>query len=141
MRPILDNDELYLIYLLLKDVKLCVKLQNKYGNEFTTNIGSPQGDSASAILFILYLAISLNSQIKSHTQSLDHSYSKKIDNHINIDQQYADDIGWISTDQTVIEHVERTVPPLLKDINIHVNESKTEKYTVSRNGSDDWKEC
>ena len=41
-----------------------VKLNNEFGKEFITNIGSPQGDSASAIFFIVYLAISLNILIK-----------------------------------------------------------------------------
>ena len=49
----LENDELCFIYLLLKDVKLMVKLNNEFGKEFITNIGSPQEDSASAIFFYI----------------------------------------------------------------------------------------
>ena len=137
----LENDELFLIYLLLKDVKLIVKLNNEFGKEFITNIGSPQGDSASAIFFILYLAISLTILIKNSSLQLDHTYSRKIDEHIIIDQQYADDIGWASTNNEKIEEIENTVPQILKNRNLLVNESKTEKYTVERNGSDQWKAC
>ena len=85
LKSTLENDELFLIYLLLKDVKLMVKLNNEFGKEFITNIGSPQGDSASAIFFILYLAISLNILIKNSSLQLDHTYSRKIDEHIIID--------------------------------------------------------
>ena len=44
LKSTLENYELFLIYLLLKDVKLIVKLNNEFGKEFITNIGSPQGD-------------------------------------------------------------------------------------------------
>ena len=67
------------------------------------------------------------------------NYAKSVN--ITIDQQYADDIGWASTDISEIETVEKTVPPVLKDRNLFVNESKTEKYQVKRDGSEDWKEC
>ena len=65
LKSTLENDELFLIHLLLKDVKFMVKLNNEFGKEFITNIESPQEDSASAIFFILYLAISLNILIKT----------------------------------------------------------------------------
>ena len=141
LKSTLENDELFLIYLLLKDIKLIVKLNNEFGKEFITNIGSPQGDSASAIFFILYLAKSLTILIKNSSLQLDHTYSRKIDEHIIIDQQYADDIGWASTNNEKIEEIENTVPQILKNRNLLVNESKTEKYTVERNGSDQWKVC
>ena len=56
LKSTLENDELFLIYLLLIDVKLMVKLNNEFGKEFITNIGSPQGDSASAIFFYIILS-------------------------------------------------------------------------------------
>ena len=58
-KEILKSDELHLIKILLKDVEYRVRLEGKIGESFLTNIGSPQGDGASAILFIIYLAISL----------------------------------------------------------------------------------
>ena len=79
--------------------------------------------------------------IKNSSLQLDHTYSRKIDEHIIIDQQYADDIGWASTNNEKIEEIENTVPQILKNRNLLVNESKTEKYTVERNGSDQWKVC
>ena len=56
------------------------------------------------------------------------------------DQQYADDINWASTNKTVLEKIETIIPEVLKERNLFVNESKTEKYTVSRN-THEWKDC
>ena len=62
--------------------------------------------------------------IKNSSLRLDHKYSRKIDEHIIIDQQYADDIGWASTNNEKIEEIENTVPQILKNRNLLVNESK-----------------
>ena len=37
--------------------------------------------------------------------------------------------------------IESIVPAKLKTRNLYVNESKTEKYSISRNSNDDWKNC
>ena len=59
LKEILNPDEIHLISLLIKDVKLSVKCDNHIGREFTTNIGSPQGDCASPLLFIFELSKAL----------------------------------------------------------------------------------
>ena len=69
----------------------------------------------------------------NNTQSLDHKYAKSVNDHITIDQQYADDIGWASTDISEIENIEKTVPPVFKERNLFVNESKTERFEVIGN--------
>ena len=56
LKEILEPDELYLIHLLLNDVEIVVKLENQIGELFKSLIGSPQGDAASALFFIIYLA-------------------------------------------------------------------------------------
>ena len=48
--------------LLLENVELAVKLQNIIGENFITNIGSPQGDAASALFFIIYLVLALKAK-------------------------------------------------------------------------------
>ena len=71
----------------------------------------------------------------------DHTY-QKIDNNNNfltIDQQYADDIGWASTGQHIIENIEKKVPHALKKRNLKINPEKTEKYRITRNGDTEWK--
>ena len=69
LKEILENDELHLIKILLKDVEYKVRLEGKIGESFMTNIGSPQGDGASAFLFIIYLAISLKKYKETGTDS------------------------------------------------------------------------
>ena len=70
--------------------------------------------------------------LKKSSLQLCHTYPRKIDKHINIDQQYADDIGSASPNTEKVEEIENTVPHILKNRNLMVNESKTEKYTVER---------
>ena len=59
LEHILNKDEIHLTALLLENVELAVKLQNIIGEKFVTNIGSPQGDAASALFFIINLALAL----------------------------------------------------------------------------------
>ena len=59
LKEILTIDELNLIHLLLNDVQLAVKLEDRIGKLFESRIGSPQGDAASALFFLIYLAVSL----------------------------------------------------------------------------------
>ena len=56
LKRILEEDELHLVKILIEDVKLTIKINNQTGRSFTTNIGTPQGDCLSPILFTLYLA-------------------------------------------------------------------------------------
>ena len=143
LQPILKNDELHLISILLQNVSYSVKLDGRIGEPFSTNIGSPQGDSASALFFIAYLANSLKSLTfdddSQHPHLLDHSYDIK--NIFTLDQQYADDIGWASTGSTVLQEIENKATEKLAERNLKINNSKTEKYSISRNGDTSWLKC
>ena len=122
LSEILESDELHLVSLLLKDVRLQVKYNGVTGNIFTSDIGSPQGDCAGPIWFIFYLhkailAAKINLETSrnilldikhDHTYvnkdsfksdiEKDYSYSKNITSKGNcgflIEQQYADDASW-----------------------------------------------
>ena len=80
---------------------------------------------------------------KKHAQVQgEHNYCKtpcSVD--FEVDQQFADDISWLTTSKSQIHHVEKAVPKALEERNLFVNKSKTEFYTISRNSSDDWKKC
>ena len=126
-----------------------MKLENLLGSDFKTNIGSPQGDGASALFFITYLAKSLKKLLKKDDDDIisvvqglldldpktvqeqleitndlqkvseknekpplphhleDHTYSNYEDTSFTVDQQYADDIGWASTAEHIIENIEK----------------------------------
>ena len=113
LKEVLDDEELHMFHLLLKDVEFQVCVDGKLWKTITTNIGAPQGNCASAIFFTFYLAKSLQA---SHDQT-EHSYTKNkhsketppphLADHtyslpspsVNIDQQYANDIGWATTNK------------------------------------------
>ena len=59
LNQIVGKDELNIIKILITDIILKVRIGQTIGLEIKTNIGVPQGDSLSPILFILYLANAL----------------------------------------------------------------------------------
>ena len=150
-----------MIHLSLDNVKIAVKL----GELFKLLIGSPQGDAANALFFIIYIATILRKskiQIENKENSIvphlqdhnyakfnsrqhleEHNYSKKAPERttVTVDQQCVDYISWASTILTTLEIIETIVPAELKARNLYVNESKTEKYSISKNSNDDWKNC
>lgn len=73
LKAILNEDGLHLIKILTKDVELAVMVENETGEAFNTNIGTPQGDDLSPILFTLYLAKALEPDIPAYL--LDHGYA------------------------------------------------------------------
>ena len=159
LKEILDQDEYHMMYILIKDVEYQVRCVYQLSEPIKTNVGTPQGDCLSAILFTLYLVNALIPEKTNHLEDhqysrpnipseellsselQDHSYCNKPSNHLNIDQQYADDIGYVSTNQGVIVSTEENVPKKLKKRNLCVNTEKTEKYSISRNGNEKWKRC
>ena len=165
LRQIVEPDELYLIKILLQQVKLSVKVGKTLGKEFKTNTGVPQGDCMSPILFILYLAKALGHQahLTDHNYSLppqlgdpipvelhDHDYSITTEkmheiykSSLTIDTQYADDTSWnvISNSEHLINYQKTIIPPLLKRRNLGCNEEKTEQHIIKRGGETSWKNC
>ena len=67
----------------------------------------------------------------------DHNYLDTCSLIFTLDQQYADDISWASTSTSVLKTIEEIVPAELKARNLLVNDSKTERCTVSRNSTGD----
>jgi hypothetical protein len=60
-----------------------------------------------------------------------------------IDQQYADDIGWITTGNSkqVLDYLQTSTTTKLKERNLNVNQEKTEVYNIKRKGNENWKKC
>ena len=68
LQQVLNQEELHLPYL-LKDVEIQVLVNKTTGKSSLTKLGSPRGDLASAFIFIVYLAISLNQNGSMMTSS------------------------------------------------------------------------
>ena len=131
----LDLVELSIMNILPNDVTLRVNNKTK-GQTFTTTLGIPRRECLSAILFTLYLSNALSQKISTHLHNLnyynaqdmfltpierllDHIYCTKhgknsIPDYI-IDQQYADDIGFISNNENTINKVIKNIALLLKE--------------------------
>ena len=55
-KDFVNKEEIHLVVLLIENLELAVKLQNIIGENF---IGFPQGDAASALFCIKYLALTI----------------------------------------------------------------------------------
>ena len=73
---------------LLTDVKLKVRIGKELGKEIVTNIGVPQGDCLSPILFTLYLANGLSQmgekvEIENNYSKLPRNIEKDLPDHLH----------------------------------------------------------
>ena len=153
LRAILEEDELHLIKLLMEDVKLAVRIQGQTGEKFNTNVGVPQGDCLSPILFTLYLANALKDfadksdkgsenhpELATHIR--DHCYANVRRTGMLIPLQYADDICWLGINSAhSIENIKKKIPGLLEKRNLIINNEKTEEYQIQKEGDMEWKKC
>ena len=148
LKLIIDEDALHLIKIMLK-TELTIRCGNEESSFFSTDIGVPQGDGLSANEFTLYLSNALYKQEQNdHNKDifrprflLEHNYAKYIDQHIRINQEYADDMSIITTDPHTISNIKDKVRPKLEIRNLNINEAKTEEYKIERNGNEDWRNC
>ena len=126
LKEIVGSDELRIIQFLLSETKLNVKVNGSDNlMPFTTNIGTPQGDSLSPVLFIVYLEKALK-DIRQREPTSQKTFPKEI--------IYADDIDFIGNEQPNVREIET----ILQNHNLKVNVDKTE-HTQIRKDSDDWK--
>ena len=59
LETIPHKDELQMVKFLLRDTKLQIKMSDTEPTTFNANIGSPQGDGLSGVLFHIYFENSL----------------------------------------------------------------------------------
>jgi len=127
---------------LIEDVKLQVKNGKEIGNKFCTNIGVPQGDCLSPILFTFYLANALKQQNDNIPEHLsDHNYCSNTTDEINLDQQFADDLGWLNNSSPELDCIKAEKTNILKNRNLIINDSKTERYSIKSKSDTEWKKC
>ena len=145
--------------IVLKDVTLQVKDNKTKGQTFITTLCIPHGDCLRAILSTLYLSNTLSAKIPNHLH--DHNYYNAHDifltpiEHIHdhnycikqnkndityyiIDQQYADDIGFMSNNKDNIDKAMNNIAPIQKERKLTTDE-KTLQHTI--NNKNNWKKC
>ncbi|GMF47866.1 unnamed protein product [Phytophthora fragariaefolia] len=123
LRSFLDDDEVRLIQHLLADTTLSLRSGSTTLNPFTSNLGTPQDDSLSPVLFIVYLEAAL----RDLTDSLDVGRAF-LDNMI----VYADDANFVCRTVEATAFIQDQSPAILARWSLAMNSSKTELTTVAR---------
>ena len=102
------------------------RLKRGMGSTFATTIGTPQGDSLSPVLFVIYLEAAL--------RDLRHNLPQRPREDINMPHYiaYADDVDFISNSNMFLNEVQRLAPGCLLQWHLGINESKTEHTNIHR---------
>jgi hypothetical protein len=125
LRTIISEDSWRIIQKLLTNTTIKVKIANKYSTPFKTNIGAPQGDALSPVLFTVYLELALQEIRAACERSV---IDKTIPNEIC----YADDTDFITKSDKTLEEIQTKAPAILKKWNLEMNSAKTEITTLKR---------
>ena len=120
----LEEDEVRLIRYLISDTNLAVRLGTETSSSFSTNIGTPQGDSLSPILFVIYLEAAL--------QDVRQRMAAPVARHLPYDVEYADDVDFISISSDWLRMLEPQVATILGTWSLTVNQTKTEFTAIQR---------
>ena len=124
--------------LLLAKTSLEIKMKDVTPSPFISNIGSPQGDGISGILFNIYFENSLKT-VRSKLDQYDdhvwteHCYAKKSTSQIPFSEIiYADDFDHITDDVKEKKRFDKIIKETLAVDNLLVNEDKTEHTLIKR---------
>ncbi|XP_029654603.1 uncharacterized protein LOC115228070 [Octopus sinensis] len=122
LKNIIDEDSLRMIHMLLSETQLFVRIGPKESRLFPTNFGTPQGDTLSPILFIVYLEAALRN-LRAEIGYMDNQVVKLI---------YEDDLDFITENSKLIKIIMEKAKTILDKWSLKVNEEKTEITTVER---------
>ena len=112
LETIIEEDELKLVRFLLSNTCLNIRIGGtKEEKKFTSNIGTPQGDSLSPILFVVYLENALK-EVRPLLPLPVTESEKTIPNEI----AYADDVDFIARERIDVTQIQR----VLKRYNLEV---------------------
>ncbi|GFR95291.1 endonuclease-reverse transcriptase [Elysia marginata] len=130
LKAIIKEDELRIVRFLLSNTEINTKINgSSKAMPFMSNVGTPQGDSRSPVLFTIYLENALR-EIRTTLPEPNSSYGREIPSEI----AYADDIDLIGHDYANIAKIQET----LEKYQLKVNTDKTEFTLLSKN-EEDWK--
>jgi exonuclease III len=139
LEPIVNEDEMRMIRLLLSNTTLEIRTKGVQTEPFESNIGSPQGDSISGVLFNIYLEDALRrirAQINEEDIHIEHNYSRQPQTRLPSEMIYADDTDYPTIeDETKRKRLDATYRTL-PERNLKVNEDKTEHTRISRGANE-----
>ena len=120
LKDILDEDEMGLVRFLLSDTNISIEIKGATDEmPFLAKVRTPQGDSLSPILSIVYLETALR-EIRE---------INKTEEGIPTEMAYADDVDFIS----MIKHKDvGEISKVLKKYKLLINNDKTEYTIISR---------
>ena len=124
LQTFLDDSELCMIRLLLADTTLEPRLVKGRCTAFNTTIGTPQGDSPSPVLFVMYLESALcdiQQMIPQHPLT---------DVDLPLDIAYVDEVDFVSHSRTFLDQMERIIPTCLRHWFLIVNQSKMKRTST-----------
>ena len=119
-----SEDEVRLVRFLLSNTVLKIRVNSSFSVEFTTTLGSFQGDSLSGCLFTLVLAGALH-----HLRTLI-TYRNIIpynpDTLMPLESEYADDVDFMDEELIRLQFILPVANMVLKEWSLNINCSKTE---------------
>ena len=135
LRKFLDEDEMRIIRILLSNTTLELKMKDTETKMFKSNMGSPQGDGLSGLLFDVYFENSLRKvrfKMISNSALIEHSYIKIKTEIIPEESTYADDADFMTTEESTKNKLNNIVKDTLLEDNLVVNDTKTEHTIIER---------
>ena len=130
LKTIVDEDEHRIIQFLLSNTIINTRINGSTKqNPFMSNVGTPQGDSLSPVLFTIYLEHALR-EVRHTLPKPQTEYEENIPNEV----AYADDVDFISQEYADIREIES----ILKTHQLKVNTDKTEYTSISKS-EEQWK--
>jgi hypothetical protein len=102
LEMIVGQDEVRMIRLLLSNTSLEIKMNSVMPERFESNVGSPQGNVISGVLFNIYLEDALRREQTTQNQmdtNIEHGYAKKQESSsLPTELCYADDADHTTLD-------------------------------------------
>lgn len=119
----LDNDDLRMISVLLSKTSMKLQFNRTISETFDTNVGVPQGDSLSPVLFVIYLEAAMRDLSESIGTEY-HLLPSMI--------AYADDCNFNTTNLMLVDTIQADTPDVLSKWNLKMNSLKSEFTHIER---------